>query len=532
MPIATTLPRPRIRSTVKSTAARGRLGFGLAAALAVLAGAGPDDGPPKPSAAAIRLIGAEAVEFEPGASPPVEGRRLDRPIGRSDFALGLSFRADASDVRDLGDLASLWDAGRRQGFTLGLRDNTGVTTSQANRRQLQFGVDAGTEPTWRAEGRPGRALLGFSIAVHEGALYVGTCEPELPHRGQVYRYEGPGRWEPLGSPDASNAVTAMAVHEGRLYVATGEYLTAGSALPASENRERGGRVFRFAGPGKWEPAGDLAPTKAVAALASFGGRLYASSMYKPAGFFRYEGGERWTSIPTPGGRRVQSLGVFDGALYAGSYDGASVARFDGEAWTDLGPVAGDVTQTYSFAVYRDALHVGAWPTGKVYRMEPGGGWADAGRLGSETEVMGMLVHNGVLYAGSLPSAQAYRYEGDASWSLLKQLDATPDVVYRRAWTMATHRGRLFVTTLPSGEVWSMSAGSLATHDHEVPAGWHDVVAQRTAGKLRLFLDGRLVAESDAGDLDLQAGDRPLTLGDGPRGRFVGSMRDAWFEVAP
>ncbi|WP_165248784.1 hypothetical protein [Paludisphaera soli] len=525
MTIAKERPRPWPRLAPARSAVRACLGLLLASPLAVA-----EDAAPKPSASAVRLLGAEEVAFQPGAAP--RSVKLDRSPGRSDFAVGLSFRADDSDVRDLGDLLSFWDAKGRRGFTLGLRDNTGVTTSHANRRQLQFGIDSGTEPTWRAEGRPGQAMLGFALAVHEGRLYVGTCEPDLPHRGQVYRYDGPGRWEPMGAPDASNSVTAMAVHEGRLYVATGKYRTAGSALAESDNPERGGRVFRFAGPGAWEPAGDLDPTPAVAGLVSFGGRLYASSLYQPAGFFRYEGGELWTSIPTPGGRRVQPLAVFDGALYAGSYDGASVARFDGEAWTDLGPVADDVTQTYAFAVYEDKLHVAGWPTGKVYRLDPDGRWADAGRLGSETEVMGMLVHNGVFYAGTLPGAEVYRYEGDASWSLLKQVDATPDVKYRRAWTMATFQGRLFVTTLPSGEVWSMSAGRLVTHDHEVSPGWHDVVAQRASDRLRLFLDGRLVAQAEDADLDLSAEARDLKIGDGPRGRFVGSMKDAWFEATP
>lgn len=532
MTIATIRPWSWIRPALAESVVRGFQGLLLASTVAAAAvAAGPDDGAPTPSGTAVRLIGGEEVAFRPGDAPGV-GVRLNRPLGKSDFTIGLSFQAEASGVRDLGDLMSLWDAKRRVGFTLGLRDNTGVTTSQANRRQLQFGIDAGTTPSWRAEGRPGEALLGFSIAVHDGRLYVGTCEPNLPHRGQVYRYDGPGRWEPLGAPDGSNSVTAMAVHEGRLYVATGKYLTAGSALPASDNLERGGRVFRFVRPGVWEPAGDLDPTPAVAALVSFGGRLYASSLYRPAGFFRYEGGERWTSIPTPGGRRVQSLAVFDGALYASSYDGATVSRFDGEAWTDLKPVADDVTQTYSFAVYKGSLHVGAWPTGKVYRLESDGSWADMGRLGTETEVMGMLVHNGALYAGSLPRAEVYRYEGDASWSLLKQLDATPDVTYRRAWTMATYQGRMFVTTLPSGEVWSMSAGRLVTHDHELSPGWHDVVAQRASGALRLFLDGRLVSQADDADLDLATEGQELTIGNGPRGRFVGSMKNAWFEATP
>ncbi len=78
----------------------------------------------------------------------------------------------------------------------------------------------------------------------------------------------------------------------------------------------------------------------------------------------------------------------------------------------------------------------------------------------------------------------------------------------------------------------MSAGSLATHDHEVALGWHDVVAQRVSGKLRLFLDGRLVAQTEDADLDLATEGQELTLGNGPRGRFVGSMKNAWFEATP
>ena len=51
--------------------------------------------------------------------------------------------------------------------------------------------------------------------------------------------------------------------------------------------------------------------------------------------------------------------------------------------------------------------------------------------------MGMLVHNGRLVAGTLPWAEVYSYEGDQVWKRLARLDHTPDVKYRRAWTMAT-----------------------------------------------------------------------------------------------
>jgi hypothetical protein len=110
--------------------------------------------------------------------------------------------------------------------------------------------------------------------------------------------------------------------------------------------------------------------------------------------------------------------------------------------------------------------------------------------------------------------------------------------------MATYQGRLFSTTLPSGKVWSMAAGRLVTHDHELPAGWHDVVAQRSAGQLRLFVDGKLAAETaetaetapaaeaGGGPLDLATEGLELQIGNGPRGRFVGKMKNVWFDLKP
>jgi len=485
------------------------------------------DDVPAPSPAAIRLVGNEPRVLD--------GTRTVAPVivkddlGHADFSVGLSFETETTGTRDLGDLVTLWDAATRQGFTLGLRNNTGVTTSQPNWRQLQFGIDAGTQPVWKNEGRPGSAILGFSIAVHRGELYVGTCEIGEDPVGKVYRYQGPGQWKPLKPLDGSNSVTALATFGGSLYAGTGKYRLAGSSLAESQNSTFGGKVFRLTDADEWELVGDLAPTEAIAGFVNYGGKLYASSLYKPAGFFRYEGGTKWTAIPTPDSRRVQSMAVHDGALYAGSYDTGAVYRFDGTSWTDLGLVSGDITQTYSFVTWQNALHVSTWPTGKVYRLDEGNKWTDCGRLGNEQEVMGMLTHNGSFYGGTLPSGEVYRYAGGTDWTLLKQIDETPDVRFRRVWTMATFQGRLFSTTLPSGNVWSMSAGALVTDDRELAPGWHDVVAQRKSGQLRIFVDGRKVAEADAPPLSLKTAGLELKLGDGPRGRFVGQIRNAWFE---
>jgi hypothetical protein len=481
---------------------------------------------PKPSAKAMRLVGETPVVVGETAIPPVKAQG---DLGDSDFAVGVSFETETTGTQDLGDLVSLWNAETRHGFTLGLRNNTGVTSSQPNWRQLQFGVDAGTDPVWRDEGRTGSAILGFSMAVHNAELYVGTCEVGDDAVGKVHRYVAPGQWTPLKRLDGSNSVTALATYRGQLYAATGKYRLGGSSLPESTNATLGGRVFRLKDDGDWELVGELPNTEAVAGLVVFGGRLYASSLYRPAGFFRYEGGAQWTSIPTSESRRVESMAVHDGALYAGSYDSGSVYRFDGTSWQDLGLVAEGITQTYSFATYQNSLHVSTWPAGKVFRLDSGDKWADCGQLGTEQEVMAMLVHNGVFYAGTLPMGQVYRYTGGTDWTLLKRIDETPDVRFRRVWTMASYRGRLFATTLPSGKVWSMSAGSLVTHDRELGDGWHDVVAQRKGGVLRLFVDGRLVTESDAQPLQLRTNGVPLRIGDGPRGTFAGKVKNVWFE---
>jgi len=508
---------PRARGTVLATVAASLCCTLLSAA------------PPQPSTAARWLIGADEVVFD-GRRPALPEGPDDIELGNRDFAVGLWMFVEENVRDDLGDVISLWDPVTRHGFHLGLRNNTGCTSSQSNWRQLQFGLDAGSEPSWSEEGRPGESVLGFGLCVHAGDLYVATCEPGRDQAGKVYRYAGPGHWTDLGRLDGSNAVTALASYKGGLYAGTGKYRLGGSALAESENPRRGGRIYRLTANDQWELVGDLESTEAIASLVNFDGRLYASSLYRPAGFFCYESDGNWSSLPTPHDKRVEALAVHDGALYAGSYDSGSVYRFDGERWSDLGLVGTNNTQTYSFAAYLGRLHVGTWPSGRVFRLEPENRWTDTGRLGEELEVMGMLVHNGALYAGTLPLAQVYRRDGDR-WTFLKRLDETPDVKYRRVWTMATYRGRLFCTTLPSGKIWSMAAGACVTDDHALPPGWRYVVAQRHGPRLRLFVDQKLVVESAPFATDLVPSTRglKLTVGNGPRGPFQGRLRDVWFD---
>lgn len=456
-------------------------------------------------------------------------------LGSGEFTISVWAQSDEAADRLSGDLLSQYDAAGRRGFHLTLKTNAGVTSNQANWRHLQFGIDDNRATPWQDCGRPGEALFAFALATHDGALYAGTCEPGARQSGRVYRYAGERQWIDCGAPDKSNSVTSLAVFKGRLYAGTGKYRVAGSSLPESENLTLGGRVFRYEGERRWTDCGQLPETEAVGGLVVFRGRLYASSLYQPPGFFRYDDGG-WTRLSAPlgpdrqtgalGPKRIESMTVYEGFLYATSYDGGRVYRYDGEAWTDCGQL-GDNTQTYAFAPYQSHLHVATWPSGRVFRMAGVDRWIDTGRLGEELEVMGMVVHNGRLIAGTLPLAEVYSFEPSGSWTRLERLDHTPDVKYRRAWTMAEHDGRLFVSTLPSGKIFAYSAGQQTQWSQSLSSDWHHVAAVRAASRLTLYVDGRQVSQStefDGAKCVLDS-DAPLQLGTGANGPFNGQLAD-------
>jgi dienelactone hydrolase len=457
-----------------------------------------------------------------GGHWPMDRSIIDIPtikLGKENFSISAWVHAEGP-----GDLVSQYDPERRRGFHLMIKSNP-VTSSQANTRQLQFGIENNRASVWRDCGRPGKAILAFALASYQGYLYAGTCEPAKGESGRVYRYAGGQHWIDCGAPTKCNAVKALCVHDGKLYAGVGKYRLAGSSLPESENPHTGARIYRYEGGTRWTDCGGLPDRDGVACLVVFQGKLHASSLYKPAGFFRHEGGQKWVDCGTPGDKRVEALGVFEDKLYTTGYDEGHVYRYDGKSWEDLGKL-GDNTQTYSLASYEGRLHVGTWPSGRVYRLD-GKRWQDLGRLGEELEVMGMLVHNGRLLAGTLPRAEVYAYEGERSWRRMAQLDSTPMVRYRRAWTMAEHDGQVFVSTLPSGKVYAFEAGVSTGWEQEWQPGWHHVAAVRSGGRLRLHVDGQLVAQSirfAPEDYDLDS-NRPLRIGNGMNGPFAGRLRE-------
>ena len=471
-------------------------------------------------------------------------------LGTSDFTISLWAKPSEHLTDTSGDLVSCYDPASRNGFNLSVVSNAGVTGSQANFRNLQFGIDNGRQSNeWQDEGRPGKSIFIHCMAVHNDGLYVGTVEGRTnADQGHVYRYKASGEWEDLGAPWKSNGVTAMASFNGKLYVGVSRVLLHYSGLEPTISHHIGGRVFRRDGQ-QWTDLGPLPGLDGVNGLVNFQGRLYATGFYQP-GFFLYEGDRDWRMLPSPDNLRTEAMAVHNGSLYATSYDEGSVFRYygtkwhrtgslgtasrtqayyDGSKWVSLG-VHGKVTgtQVYSLSVHQGKLFAGTWPEGKVYcHNEEDNTWGSTGRLGEEQEIMGACHYNGKLYAGSLPMAEVFRYDGDAKWNSVGRVDTTENVIYRRAWCMAVYRGRLFSGTFPSGHVRSFEAGKCVTYDNALPAGWSHIAAVKEHDRLKLYVNGQLVAQSGrfAGEhFDLST-PSPLRIGFGQYSHFRGNLRD-------
>jgi len=453
----------------------------------------------------------------------------DLKFGKSDFSIAFWVHTEAGLDDVLGDILSKYDPASRTGLVLSIVNSAGVTSSQPNYRNLLFGIDAGrADAAWTDCGRPGNCRFVMAMSVWDGHLYVGTYEEGEKEAGHVYRFDGWTTWTECGCPDPANAIGSLAVYEGKLYAGAARYNAGGSALTKSLNWNPGGKVYRYEGGSTWTDCGRLGEANEVIGMAVFQGKLYAAPLYQEGkGLYRYEGGQQWTFCGNSD-RRVQPLVVYNGHLYAGSYDGGRFVRYDGPGkWTDLGQVP-ETTQVYSFAVYQGRLHLCNWPTGSVFVYDaPKNQWTHVGRLGDEKEVMGVAVYNGKMYAGTLPLGAVFRYDGPNQWTLVGRLDTTPNVVYRRVWSMAIFQGRLFAGTLPSGHVFSFQAGQCATYDRELPPGWRHVAAVKAGGLLKLYLDGKCVATSApfrADEYDLSNG-TPLRIGFGQHDYLNGKMRD-------
>ena len=461
-------------------------------------------------------------------------------LGMKDFTIALWVKTEQYTDDVLGDLMTKFDPVSRKGFNLSIMNYPGAANAQPNHRNLFFGIDdAKIDKGFADCGRPGEANYITTLTVYDGSLYASTYEGGEHGLGHVYRYDSGQKWIDCGSPDSSNTVMSMAVLDGKLYAGTGYYHSQGSALKPSGNEKPGGKVFRYEGGAKWTDCGRLGehgmvyswvvqgggPAKDVWALTTFKNHLYGHPLVSE-GVWRYDGEQKWTYVGSPG-RRMFGLGVYNGTLYGMGNDIGGIVRYDGRLMWENAGYQKNVTQVYSIAVHNGIMYAGVWPNGSVFRHDGDTTWTEVGQLGKEEEVMGMLVYNGKMYAGTLPLAQIYRYEGDSNWTYIDRVDYTPDMRYRRAWSLAVFNGKLYVGALPSGHVFAIEAGKCVTDDHELAPGWKHLVVVRDNNRLKLYIDGQLKSTSTTfspKDFNISNAD-DLKIGFGTHDYFLGKMRD-------
>ena len=248
---------------------------------------------------------------------------------------------------------------------------------------------------------------------------------------------------------------------------------------------------------------------------------------------------------------------YNGKLYV-TYPG--VYSFDGKDWAFAGLPLGysDILQTHSFQAYQGKLLAGTWPEGKVVRHMGGKEWQEVGRVGADgTEVNALVVYNGKLYGGSIPRAEVCRYDGEPAWTSLKRFyspegwtPVPPSQVggkpkrrdvneWSRVTSLTIHDGKLFasvgsctssVLDAPNdvrGRVYRMEAGKCASYDNDLGPGWKHLTALRKGDRLRIFVDGKPVAESSTfnpKEYDISNG-RPLRIGFGQSDSFYGKIAD-------
>jgi hypothetical protein len=481
-------------------------------------------------------------------------------LGNGDFAF-CAWVNTAKELDDIvGDIMDMYDPGSRRGVTLSIVPSSGGYQSQGTDRHVHFGIDNAKLTDWQDCGHPNPAsnYVYNSLTVYKGKLYAATSggkdEKDWRH---VYSYEGGRVWTDCGQVGKVRAegVGPLIVHNGDLYavattidwtrVQTGKYDPA--------------HVYRYLGGTEWEDCGQPSVNPTLNCIASYKGKLYVGGGSKQFGVYEYQGGTEWqpsrifSNRDLPDGCFPHSMCRHNGKLFV-AYPGAH--SFDGKTWTFAGlPSDNDwFLQTHSMTIFQGKLQAGTWPESKVSSYEGGETWKVLGRVGVEgTEVNALAVYNGKLYGGALPFAEACRYDGKLEWTSLRRFYSPPsfkpgppgkmsrqDVKEAsRLTSLAIYNGRLFASIGSStssildapadvrGKVFSIEAGKVASYDNDLGPGWKHLIAMRTGGELKLFIDGKLVSTSssfDPAEYDLST-DQPLRIGFGQTEYFAGKMAD-------
>lgn len=505
-------------------------------------------------------VNLERGEFD-GAQAYIEVPASESlKFGTDDFAI-CAWIYTAQELDDIvGDVVDLYDPTRRRGITLTITSSAGGYQSQGTDRHVHFGIDNGHVSEWQDCGHPNPAsnYVYNSLTVYKGKLYAATSggkdEKDWRH---VYQYEGGQTWADCGQVGHTRAegVGPLIVHNGDLYAVT----TTIDWTRVQKGNYDPARVYRYLGGRQWEDCGQPSDNRTLNCIASYKGNLYVGGGSQKYGVFKYEGGTAWqpsklfSNREVPDGCFPHCMCLHNGRLFV-AYPGAY--SFDGNTWAFAGlPSDRDwFLQTHSMTIFRGKLQAGTWPDSKVSSYQGGENWKVLGRVGVEgTEVNSLAVYNGKLYGGALPFAEACRYDGEFGWTSLRRFYSPPNFnpgppgkmsredvkEASRLTSLTVYGGRLFASIGSStssildapadvrGKVFSMESGKCASYDDDLGCGWKHIAAVRSNNRLKLYIDGKLKAESsqfDPAEYDLTT-NCPLRIGFGETEYFAGKMAD-------
>jgi len=274
-------------------------------------------------------------------------------------------------------------------------------------------------------------------------------------------------------------------------------------------------------------------------LMNYAGVTSAQSNWRNL-FFGIDAGQidrSWTDCGRPGtNMQVKSLVVFDGHLYAGTWEPNKVVRghvyryAGGKKWVDCGTPDKSNSIT-GMAVYKGKLYAGSElysgggsslplsPNlnhgGTIYRYEGGRRWTNVGKVADVRSVSGLAVYKGILYAGTgttgawrdTPRTRGmYRFDGVGKWTPC----GCPDL---RVVHLSVHNGSLFGLSYDGGGFFRYLGGkrwqrlgpvpkstqvySTAVYEGKIHAGtWPTGSVYRFDGPQKWTNTGRLGTEKE------------------------------------
>ena len=300
--------------------------------------------------------------------------------------------------------------------------------------------------------------------VFNGKLFI------FGDNGTIYRLDDGPTWTGVGTITNMtwNGAASFVVFGGKLYIGTG---TGSNGT---------GTIFEWDGNTTWTAVGSSL-NRGVNSMVVYNGKIYAGTYGAACVVYRYDGGTTWTSVGCPGAMAgVNSLVIFNGQLYAG---GTGVYRYDGgTTWTSIGS-PGNVGK---LLVFNDTIYASVATT-TAYRFDGGTTWTALSGTATTYNVYALVSYNGKLYAGTRGGnylGTLERYDDGVGWTKAATYGA--GVV-----SAGVYDGKIFTTPDHTNHaIWQTGEGAAVYSSDALAAStWTQVAGTYDGSTLTILENG-------------------------------------------